>query len=65
MRSSTSAGLLDTKAIAMLLGVRLKTVWTWRHRGVIPKADLMAGQSPLWKRDRIVKWAKKTGRLAS
>lgn len=57
--------LLDTEAVAELLGVKPETVrWynkdksNWsRGRGTtLPPADQYFGRSPVWKRETIVRW---------
>ena len=49
--------------IAELLDVKVGTVHTWRRRGVIPEPALTVGQTPIWSRPEIERWAEATDRL--
>ncbi|MGW5259666.1 hypothetical protein ACWEQG_01745 [Microbispora sp. NPDC004025] len=50
--------------IADYLGVQLRTVHTYRHRGAkgeaggLPAEDKMMGRTPVWKPARIIRWDK-------
>lgn len=49
--------------VAELLGVKVKTVWTWGDRGQLPERDFTVNGKPAWKLSTIERWARKTGRL--
>lgn len=52
-------GLTD---IADMLGVKRETPGIWRYRGVLLEPDLVVGRKPMWLRERVVAWARETGR---
>jgi hypothetical protein len=52
-------GLLE---ITEMMGVQSQTAYHWRTRGVMPEPDLVVSKTPLWRYDRIVEWAGRTGR---
>ena len=45
-----------TTDVAAYLGLRLKTVSAYRHRGQMPAPDSRIGQSWIWKPARIIEW---------
>jgi ParB family chromosome partitioning protein len=49
--------------IAQLLEVKLQTVNTWRHRGILPEPAFQLSGSPAWWKEDIEEWARATGRL--
>lgn len=54
--------LVGLVEIIDMMGVRPQTVYHWRTRGVMPDPDLTVSRTPMWRYDRIVEWAGKTGR---
>ena len=56
--------LVSTQEIALRLGVKHKTVYTWRARGVLPEPDFDLGVGPVWLWETIEAWARETGRLS-
>lgn len=54
---------LDIQAVADLLGVKRRTVYKWRQRGLLPRPSATIARSPVWTRRVILAWAKRTGRL--
>lgn len=54
--------LLDTTAVAALLGVRPQTVHQTRWRQRMPEPDVTVSGHPAWRRGTIVAWAHRTGR---
>lgn len=54
--------LLGPSEVAELLRVERDTVYTWKHRGRMCEPDFMISGGPVWRRSRIIAWAKETGR---
>jgi hypothetical protein len=55
--------IVDTWAIAIELGVVVRTVHSWRRRDIgFPEPAGRAGGRPYWKWKEVQKWAKETGR---
>ena len=50
--------------IAELLGVAQATPWVWCTRGDLPEPDAIVSKTPIWHRERILEWARVTGRLS-
>lgn len=50
--------------IAELLDVKQATAWVWRTRGDLPEPDAVVSKTPIWRRERILEWARVTGRLS-
>lgn len=48
--------LLDSSAVAELIGVKPATIRTYRHRGDMPPPDRTIGRTPVWLRDTIDRW---------
>ena len=53
--------LLDTKAVAALLGVKVNTIYVYRYRDTFPPPVDVYGRSPVWEQDQIIDWARKEG----
>ncbi len=58
---------LDRDAAAALLGVRPKTIDSYRDRGIFPEPDGHVGRSPFWYPETLTGFVppKRTGRPAS
>ncbi len=54
--------VVSSKDIARRLGVKLRTVYQWRQRGLIPEPDFKA-DPPLWRWTTVEAWARETSRL--
>jgi hypothetical protein len=46
----------DMQQIADYLGVKLRTVWTYRTRATLPAEDRKFGNSPAWRPATIITW---------
>ena len=55
--------IVSTRDIADRLSVKQRTVYQWRHRGIMPDPDFKQAP-PLWNWATVEAWAKTTGRLA-
>lgn len=53
--------IVTTKEIAERLGVKHRTVYQWRFRGIFPEPDVKA-RPPLWYWSTIQRWTESTGR---
>lgn len=51
-----SDDLLDSAALAALLGVRPQTISQYRRRRTLPDPDVIVGRSPAWRRSTIEAW---------
>lgn len=51
-----NSNLLDTEAVAALLGITPGSVARYRHRGDLPPPDVMLGRSPGWHEATIREW---------
>jgi len=52
------------KEVAEHLQRKVETVYLWKHRGLLPRADFTVGGRPAWwLHETIDEWARKTGRL--
>jgi hypothetical protein len=49
---------LDIGTLAHLLGEKPAQLYLWRHRGHLPPADGIVGQSPWWYHQTIARWLK-------
>ena len=47
--------LLDSQAVADLIGVELETIYQYKTRGKMPK-PIHGGRSPLWDQKTIERW---------
>lgn len=47
--------LLDSQAVADLIGVELETIYQYKTRGKMPK-PYFGGRSPLWDQKTIERW---------
>lgn len=52
-----TADLMDTNAVAALLGVTRSTISTYLARGRMPQPDLRIAGGPVWHRATITEWA--------
>lgn len=60
-----SGDLLDSRAVAALLGVRPGTISQYRRRRTLPAPDVVVGRSPAWYAATIEAWrATRPGRGA-
>ena len=48
--------MLDSRAVAKMLGVSYETVRWHRKKGNLPEPAAMFGQSPAWTRSTIEEW---------
>ena len=48
--------MLDTRAVAKMLGVSYETVRWHRKKGNLPEPDTFFGLSPVWLRSTIEEW---------
>lgn len=48
--------LLDSAALAALLGVERSTISQYRRRRTLPDPDVVVGRSPAWRRSTIEAW---------
>lgn len=48
--------LLDSEAVAALLGIAVGSVARYRTRGTLPDPDVMLGRSPGWWPATILAW---------
>ena len=53
--------LLDSQAVADLIGVELETIYQYKTRGRMPE-PYFGGRSPLWDQKTIEKWQRKRRR---
>lgn len=58
------ADLVGFQELADMAEVKLTTAWEWRKRGVLPKPDVtrQPGNHHEWRRERIERWLRDTGR---
>ncbi len=59
----TDCVIVSTRDVADRLGVKQRTVYKWRQRGIFPDPDLKQ-VPPLWDWSTVEAWAKNTGRLS-
>ena len=58
--------IVDMATMADLLGVKKRTIHSWRRRGLgFPEPLGRMGVSPYWNWEEVSKWAKATGRLSN
>lgn len=50
--------ILDSQAVADMVGLTLSTIHTYHSRGTMPAADLHLGDNPGWYENTIRKWIK-------
>lgn len=50
------SGLLDSEAVAAMLGIAVGSVARYRTRGDLPPPDVMLGRSPGWYAATIRDW---------
>lgn len=55
---SMTADYIDIPGFAELAGVKVETLRTFRHRGILPEPAFFAGQSPVWARADVDEWLK-------
>lgn len=62
--SSPVEDLVGVSEIGAMLTVDPRTVTQWRQRDIgFPEPDLTLSGSPIWRADRVRRWALRTGRL--
>jgi hypothetical protein len=54
--------LLGRAEAAYFLRVRPDTIRQWKHRGLMPPADVEIGGTELWVESSLRAWAEQTGR---
>lgn len=54
--------LVGVQEIADMLGVQVRTVHMWQHRGRMPARDATVSGLPAWYRETVRAWARETGR---
>jgi predicted DNA-binding transcriptional regulator AlpA len=64
-RTGHTCDPIGEKEVAEMLGVKITTVYQWRHRKVSPEPDFIVNGLPAWDRATIEEWARETGRLTS
>ena len=57
-----STPVVSAKKIAEKLGVKTRTVYQWRHRGLLPDPDVSVSPA-LWRWSTVEQWAVETGRM--
>ena len=50
--------ILDSQAVADMVGLTLSTIHTYHSRGSMPAADLYLGDNPGWYTSTIDRWIK-------
>lgn len=55
----TKLDLVGSREIAQRLGVSIRTVQTWRMRKVMPQPEWIVSGFPVWRWEKIHKWAEK------
>ena len=58
MGRGTFVNYLTRKQVAVLTGLTIETIKTYRRDGIMPEADLYVDRKPLWKESTIIKWRK-------
>lgn len=48
--------LLDSKGVALIIGVKQETVLWYHKRGIMPAADQHFGRTPVWRKQTITDW---------
>ncbi len=54
--TTANSDLLDTEAVARVLGIRPESVTRYKARGDLPQPDMMFGRSPVWRAETIREW---------
>lgn len=49
---------VDIRGFSELAGVKSQTIRAYRHRGILPAADAIYGNSPVWLRTTVDEWLK-------
>ena len=61
MRVDTTS-LVGRREIAAMMGVTVQAVQRWRLRGQFLEPLVVVSDMPLWRRQDVEAWARKTGR---
>lgn len=48
--------MLTARDVAEMLGVKVTTVYVYRHRGTLPPPDGYLGRTPWWAPETISAW---------
>lgn len=54
--------LVGPDEVADMLSVQRNTIAQWRKRGVLLDPFLTISSMPIWRREDVIEWAKRTGR---
>lgn len=54
--TATADDLVSMVEVAVIIGVKLSAVHSYRARGILPEPFVTLGCGPIWRREDIIEW---------